>query len=156
LNPVNYDCQISESEHDRDIIQLALTETEYSPDWWRQVGAILVKDGKILYKVHNTHLPTEQNPYYEGDPRDFVKAGVSSEIATSMHCEAWIVAEAARTGTSLEGTDLSVTDFTCPLCAKLVAHSGIKRLFFRKGHASVDGESILKEKGVQIIWVKPN
>lgn len=153
LNPVNYDCEISESEFDREIMRLAYKEAGLSPDWWRQVGVVVIKDGKILFTSHNTHVPTEQNPYYEGDPRDFVKAGVSSEIATSMHGECDNICKAARIGTSLEGAYWYSTTFCCPLCSKMVALSGAKELFFSTGHASIDGERILKEYGVKITRV---
>ena len=47
-----------------------------------------------------------------------------------------------------------VTDFPCPPCAKLVAYSGIKKLFYLKGYAMLDGERILKDAGVEIIKIK--
>jgi len=54
----------------------------------------------------------------------------------------------------LSGADFYVTVFPCPDCTKLIAFSGVKRLFFKGGHASLDGVDILKAKGVEIIKVE--
>ena len=156
LNPINYDCAVSENEFDRQMMAFANNEASKSPDWWRQLGAVLVQEGKILYRVHNTHVPNEYGPYFDGDPRDFVKAGTSSEIATSAHCELQIVTWAAKRGITLLGSSIYVGCFPCPMCANLIALSGIKKCYFSTGHAVLDGESIMKEMGVEIIWVKPN
>jgi len=66
---------------------------------------------------------------------------------------AMLIAEAAKRGISLEGTNLYVTDFPCPPCAKLIARSGITRLYFSRGYAVLDGESTLKNKGVELVFV---
>ncbi len=123
-------------------------------DWWRQVGAVLIKDGAILYAAYNKHLPSEHTPYAVGDPRDFVQAGQHSELASAAHAEQQIIAFAARDGVSLKDTALLVTVFPCPVCAKLIALSGIRWLYFRSGHASLDGQHILKANHVELVLVQ--
>ena len=54
-----------------------------SSDWWRQVGAIAARDGKILGSAWNHHHPTEYSPYIDGDPRDGFSRGVR---ARSFDC----------------------------------------------------------------------
>ncbi len=134
-------------------MQDATHEGLRSSDWWRQVGAVLVKDGLCLASVHNTHLPTEQQPYIDGDARAHFHKGDHLELTTAIHAEAKLIAEAAKSGTSLEGCDLYVTDFPCPPCAKLIAFAGIKTVYYHKGYAVLDGESILQSRGVKIIQV---
>lgn len=146
--------RVSSRPHDIHYMALAADEGENTSDWWRQVGAVVVKDGKVIAKVHNKHLPSEQMPYVEGDPRDFVEAGTKTELATALHCEQQVVAEAARTGQSLAGASLYVTVFPCPVCAKLVAYSGIRKCYYSGGHASLDGERVLRSKNVELIYVK--
>jgi dCMP deaminase len=124
-----------------------------SPDWWRQVGAAVIKKGKITLQSHNTHVPSEHSPYINGDPRDFITAGKNPELATSLHAEQVIITEAARKGIPLEGASIYVTAFPCPVCAKLVAYSGIKKCFFRRGSATLDGEQILKSNRVKMIQI---
>jgi dCMP deaminase len=124
-----------------------------SGDWWRQVGAVVTRGWQIQLESFNHHVPSQLAPYAEGDPRDFVIAGTNTELATAMHAEQSIIAQAAKRGLSLDGVWLYVTVFPCPVCAKLVAYSGIKRVYFATGHASLDGQRILKDNGVEIINV---
>lgn len=150
---VHYD-RVSEDEFDRSMIGLAEEEAKTSSDWWRHVGVVVVNQGKQLFASHNQHVPSEYTPYIQGDPRDFVKAGERSELASAFHGEQVAIAKAASQGISLQGTSIYVTTFPCPVCAKLVAFSGIQKCFFKKGHASLDGEKVLKVKGVELILVK--
>lgn len=127
---------------------------EQSADWWRQVGAVLVQDGEILLAAYNQHVPDQYQTLFQGDPRGNFKKGQFIELTTAMHAEAAVIAEAARRGTSLDGVELYVTTFPCPNCAKLIAYSGIQKIYFQEGYSMVDGESILKEKGVEIVEVR--
>ncbi len=135
------------------MMKFAFVEGEKSADWWRQVGGILIKDDVIVLAAHNTHVPDPQMPYAFGDPRAIFKKGIHIEFSTADHAEAILIAEAARRGISLEGAKLFVTDFPCPPCAKLIARSGIKEVFFQKGYAVLDGEGILKNRGVKLIHI---
>ncbi len=162
-NPVNYD-RVSSKPFDRFVINLAKSEAMRSSDWWRQIGAVLInhsiieniKRENIVLADHNKHVPSEHMPYMYGDPRDFIKAGQSSELSSALHCEQAIIVEAAKRGIGLgQGNhSIYVTVFPCPVCAKLIAYSGIKRCFFSSGHSSLDGERILKSQEVEIILVQ--
>jgi dCMP deaminase len=149
---VHYD-RISNDELDRELMQLAANEAHKSSDWWRHVGALAAVSGVVILKEHNRHVPSEHMPYIFGDPRDFVKAGERSELSTALHGEQSLIARAACEGISLKGTSIYVTTFPCPVCAKLIAYSGISKLFFASGHANLDGESVLRSQGVEIIQV---
>jgi len=151
--PVEADQTISKDQNDQKIIALLQKEAEKSADWWRHVASAVVKDGKVVLVAHNRHLPSEQTPYVNGDPRSDFHKGVNLELSTAIHSEAALVAEAAQKGISLEGASLYVTTFPCPPCAKLIAFSGIKKLYYSGGYGVLDGETVLKNKGVEIIFV---
>lgn len=150
---VSPDIKMSEAEFDREMISVAQEEGARSTDWWRRIGSLAVKDGKILLRAHNIALPSDQIAYDEGDPRSNFKGGVHLESSLFLHSEAGLVAQAAKDGISLKGTDVYVDTFPCPPCAKQLAYSGIKRLFYRTGYNVLDGERILRGEGVQIIFV---
>jgi len=150
---VEYDAEISEADFDQQIMKLAHQEADKSPDWFRQVGAILVKDGKIISYHHNLRLPTPQAAYTEGDPRNYVELGTSTHLHNGLHAEQYAIAEAAQKGIALEDASLYVTTFPCPDCAALIAHSGIKQCFFATGYAALDGQTVLKNHGVKLIHV---
>lgn len=146
--------EISEKEFDKKMSKLAGEEAQKSSDWWRRIGAVLVKDDKVVLVNHNRHTPSEHMPYAVGDPRNGFNKGVAVELSTSIHSEAAIIAEAAAKGISLEGASLYVSIFPCPPCAKLIAYSGIKNLYYAGGYGVLDGENVLKARGVKIIFVK--
>lgn len=144
---------LSVSEFDREMMGRAIEESKESFDWWRQIGAVIAKDGEPLLVGRNEHMPDEQSPNVFGDPRSLAKRGTAINITTSAHAEVVLIGEAARRGMSLTGASLYVTDFPCPYCARLIAHSGITKCYFSRGYAVLDGGEFLKEQGVELIFV---
>ena len=134
---------ITEDEFARKMVAVAAAEGRKSADWWRQVGAVAVRDGQIVAQTHNTHLPSEQQPNIVGDGRAQFHKGEHIEATTAIHAEAKLIAEAAAVGCVLAGCDFYVTDFPCP----------IKRLYFEKAYAVFDGEEILRAADVELIQV---
>ncbi len=154
--PVNPDRVISTLELDQEIMKQAFAEANKSSDWWRQIGAIVLKEGKIILIGHNRPLPSEGIHNIFGDPRSNFDYGVSFELSKFIHAEAGVIAEAAKRGISLEGSSIYVTTFPCPVCGKSVALAGIKKVYYTEGYALLDAEDILKTFGVEIVLVKLN
>lgn len=152
-NTVLSEQEITADELQKKMLGLAISEANKSSDWWRHVGAVVVRDGKPLLTAYNHHLPSEHQPYFDGDARALFSAGVEIEYTSAIHAEADLIASAARAGIPLEGTELYVTTFPCPPCAKLVAAAGIKKLYFVDGYANFDGESVMRAAGVKIAEV---
>lgn len=134
-------------------LTLAFQEAEMSPDWWRQVGAVIARGGEILLVGHNYHLPNNRVTYELGDPRSLFKKGDYIELSVAQHAESGLIASAAAQGIKLDGSDIYVTTFPCPPCAKLIRDARIRRCFFSEGYSMLDGEEILKSGGVEIIHV---
>jgi dCMP deaminase len=151
--PASYEGSVALDDLSRSLALRATHEARLSSDWWRQVGAVAVRDGTVLGVAHNEHRPTEYAPYIQGDPRNDFSRGVHIELSTAIHAEAVIVARAARSGTSLDGADLYVSTFPCPGCARLVAEAGFRRCFFAGPYAMLDGDTVLSAAGVELIWV---
>lgn len=148
---------LSREKFDQQMMQLAYDQAAKSADWWRHVGAVLVKEGKVLLTAYNHHVPHEQQPYFDGDPRGNFKGGQQIELSTAMHAEADIICQAAKQGISTKGCTLYVSTFPCPVCAKLIAYSGITTVYFCEGYTRVDGAEVLQENKVALIKVElPN
>jgi dCMP deaminase len=145
---------ITRERFDQDIIRSAFRLATRSPDWWRQIGALLVREGEVLIATFNRHVPCEQSAYLEGDPRSNFEQGQYIECSSALHAEAGIVAEAARRGLSMDGCYLYVTTFPCPPCAYLCAHTGIRRLYYADGYSLVAGAETLQANDVEIIHVE--
>ncbi len=145
---------VSSAAFDRKIMQKAYAAAEMSSDWWRQAGAVLVKDGEPVLAAYNRHQPSEQTPYLYGDPRSNFEAGKNIEVSSALHAEIGLLTEAARRGMATEGADLYVTTFPCPPCAYACANSGIKRLFYTEGYSLVEGSNALRARGVELIRIE--
>ena len=130
-----------------------LEEATKSADWWRSVGVALVKDGEVIALAHNEHMPHEQLPNIFSDTRALFKKGININYATTAHAEVGVIAVAAKQGTSTEGAELFLTDFPCPYCARLIVKAGIKKIYFLKGYAVLEGDEFLKGEGVEVVQV---
>lgn len=149
---------ITDSEFDMQIMNRVQQNGQRSLDWWRQVGAAVVvqkgENREIAILSRNTHLPYDQQPYIDGDPRADFSSGVCIEFASSIHAEALAVAMAANQGLSMQNAWVYVSTFPCPVCAKLLAKTGISKLFYADGYSLIHGQEILENAGIEIIQVK--
>jgi len=131
-------------------LKKAKKEAQKSNCWWRQTGAVLVRKGKILLSAYNRMLPEKDECYKVGCVRDKIPPGKDLEICSAIHAEANIIAMAAKQGFSLKDSTIYLTHFPCPVCAKLIALSGIKNLFYEKGSSVFDGGLVLRAFKVKI------
>jgi dCMP deaminase len=144
---------ISRGEFEKEMMTTAVEEAQKSADWWRQVGTVIVKDGKVIAHGHNHHLPTDYHLSLFGDPRTNFDAGQRIDLSTAIHSEATVIASAAKSGLSLDGTCAFVTTFPCPNCARLLAEAGIKTVYYTKGYSLLDAEQVLNAFNVNIVLV---
>jgi len=150
---VNPDRKITEEEFHKEMILKTKELAKKSANWWRQLGVLLVKDGKILCEAFNKHVPTQENISVYGDLRMCFDAGENYQLSNSIHGEALLIANCAKKGIATENSDLYVTVFPCPTCAKLIAESGIKRVFYTSGYSLSDAEDIFKAYDIELVLV---
>lgn len=129
----------------------ALQLSEKSPDWWRQVGAVCFRGESVVGSAYNLHLPSNYEVLFVGDPRSSSSKGKDIDLSLALHAEAGIIAEAARLGKSLDGASLVVTTFPCPVCARLIAASGIKAVYYLEPYSMLDAELVLTSANVALI-----
>jgi dCMP deaminase len=144
---------VSEDDAYGALAQAAEDVAARSIDWWRQVGAALRFADGTVRAAANVHHPHALSPYAQGDPRSNFTQGVELELSTATHAEAALIAQAARDGHATAGGEIYVTDFPCPPCAKLIANAGLRRLYYRRGYAVLDGRDVLEGAGVEIVAV---
>lgn len=145
---------ISQKEFEQKTMAKAFMESGKSSDWWRHVGSLIFKNGQLVMAGHNQHLPTNDQQYKNSDPRISFTSGVGADFSSSIHAEANLIALAAKQGVSLDGAEMFVTTFPCPVCAKQIAVAGIKKVYYAKGYAVLDGLEIFQSFGVEIVLVK--
>ena len=91
----------------------------------RAVGAIIVKDNRILATGYN---------------------GVPSGIE---HCSVRGCQREAL-GVSIDNATLYCTNQPCILCAKMIINAGIKRIVIKEGYPDAGAEQMLAEAGLRV------
>ena len=107
----------------------------------RQVGALLVKDRMII------------SDGYNGTPSGFENICEDENGVTKpyvLHAEANAISKVAKSANSADGATLYVTASPCVECAKLIIHSGIKRVVYRDEYRLTDGIDLLRRAGIEV------
>lgn len=118
----------------------------------RQVGAIIVKENRILATGYNGAPMGCKHCTEIGCLRDElnIPSGQRHELCRAIHAEQNAMVQAAYSGTSIDGGTLFVTHQPCVLCAKMAINAGIKRVVFRGEYPDELSMQLLKEAGVSV------
>lgn len=153
-DPLSPDRVVSKDKLDTEIMNTVASTAAHSTNIWRRVSAALVKDGAVIMESSNRHQPLPHSSWTDGDPRNNSHRGMSIEVSTDMHAEAWLIAQSAKQGIALKGISIYVTTFPCPVCAKLIANAGIAKCYYAVGYSMLDGEEVLRANGVELTQVE--
>lgn len=97
----------------------------------RQVGAVIVKDRRILATGYNgapAGLPHCPPDGHEHDwPKGCMRAG---HCIRSLHAEQNALLQAAKIGIPCEGASMYVTCQPCNNCAKMIINAGIQSVIY--------------------------
>lgn len=132
---------------DRRYLRMAEIWSENSYCERRKVGALLVKDKMII------------SDGYNGTPAGFPNVCESEDGFTFpyvLHAEANAITKVARSNNSSEGSTLYVSASPCMECSKLIIQAGIKRVVFSDMYRITDGLDLLRQAGVEIVYLPLN
>ncbi len=119
----------------------------------RKVGAILVKDKRILTSGYNG-APTKVPHCIEtGCLREQlnVPSGEKHELCRGVHAEQNAIIQAANHGITVKGSVLYCTNQPCSICAKMIINAGIKKIYFKHGYNDPLAEEMFKQAGIALI-----
>ena len=137
---------------DKNFINIATELAKASKCVSKQVGAVIVKDGRILSTGYNGTPAGYINccEYWAGEytseHHDWSK---TYEIHAEMNAIIW----AARKGISIEDATIYVTLEPCSECSKNLIASGIKKIIYAKPYEHTHSDTISKfiiDNGVSI------
>lgn len=119
----------------------------------RQVGALIVKDKRILASGYNGAPAGVSHCAEVGCLRQQlnVPSGERHELCRAIHAEQNAIVQAAYSGTSVNGSTMYVSLQPCSLCAKLMINAGIRKLVFRGSYPDELALSMLNEAGVELV-----
>jgi len=102
----------------------------------RQVGAVLVKDKRILATGYNGVPSGVEHCEFVGCLRETlnIPSGERHELCRGVHAEQNALIWAAKYGVSTDGATLYCTHSPCLICAKILVQAGVKRVFYAEGY----------------------
>lgn len=119
----------------------------------RQVGAVIVKDKRILTTGYNGAPSGVFNCRDKGvcmrDEKG-IKSGTCQELCYAVHAEQNAIIQAAKMGISVDGATIYVTHQPCSICTKMIINSGIKRIVYVHPYPDEFALQLIKEANVQI------
>lgn len=116
----------------------------------RQVGAVIVKDKNILATGYNGAPSGVSHCLDVGCLREKlnIPSGERHELCRGLHAEQNAIIQAAKHGTTIDGSTLYCTTLPCIICSKMVINAGIKRIVYEVGYPDQLAEEMIKESGV--------
>jgi dCMP deaminase len=121
----------------------------------RQVGAVLVKDKRILATGYNGAPKGMRHCSEVGclRQREEVPAGERHELCRGIHAEQNAIVQAASFGVSISGSTLYCTHFPCVLCTKMIVNAGIRKIVVEEAYPDPLSKSMLEEAEVDLCVV---
>jgi len=118
----------------------------------RQVGAVLVKDKKILATGYNGAPSRLEHCLEVGclRKRQSIPSGERHELCRGLHGEQNAIIQAAYHGVEIRGATLYCTNHPCIICSKMIINAGIERVVYEDGYADALAKEMLKESGILI------
>jgi dCMP deaminase len=120
----------------------------------RQVGAILVRDKRILTTGYNGAPRGLKHCLELGGcqrERMGVPSGQRHELCRALHAEQNAIIQAALHGVQTTGATLYSTTQPCVLCAKMLINAGIERVVYRGPYPDDLAMAMLREAGVEVV-----
>ena len=119
----------------------------------RQVGAVLVKDKKILATGYNGAPSRLEHCLDIGclRERQGIPSGERHELCRGLHAEQNAIVQAAYHGIGIKGSVLYTTFSPCLLCTKMIINAGIAEVVYNQDYPLAGpAKALLKEAGVQL------
>jgi dCMP deaminase len=120
----------------------------------RKVGAIIVKDKRVLTTGYNGAPAGISSCVERGEclrEKMNIPSGTRAETCYAAHAEQNAIIQAARYGANIDGATLYCTHQPCVICAKMIINAGIKRVVYKEGYPDEFSIRLFEEAGTKII-----
>ena len=120
----------------------------------RQIGAVIVKDNRIITTGYNgapsglKHCTEMGGCYRE---KLGIPSGQRHELCRALHAEQNAIIQAANLGISTKDATIYVTLQPCVICAKMIINAGIIKVVYKGSYPDELSLNMLKEAGIQLI-----
>jgi dCMP deaminase len=134
-------------------LQLARQAATRSTCLRRQVGAVLVRDRRILATGYNGSPRGVAHCLDIGCLRDQlgIPSGERQELCRAIHAEQNAIIQAAVHGVAIEGATCYTTLQPCVLCAKMLINCGVREIHYAEGYPDELSREMFAEAGVVVV-----
>ena len=138
---------------DEYFMKITRTVAERSTCLRRHVGAVLVRDKRILSTGYNGSPKGIRHCSEVGCLRENkgVPSGERHELCRGLHAEMNALIQAANHGIGIEGATLYSTTYPCSLCAKMLINGGIVRIVAAEDYPDALAKEMLDEAKVEVV-----
>jgi dCMP deaminase len=118
----------------------------------RGIGAVLVKDKKILATGYNGAPSGLKHCEEIGCLREKLKipSGQRHELCRGLHAEQNVILQAALYGVSTKHSTLYITNQPCIICAKMLINAGIREIVIAGDYPDKLARQFLKEAKIKV------
>lgn len=119
---------------DEYFMELAFVVSKRSTCLSRHVGAVIVKDKRIMTTGYNGAPSGIESCLERGyciRREQGCNSGTNLEICRGSHAEENAIVQAAKFGISLSGGTVYCTHQPCLICSKMIINAGIRRVVFK-------------------------
>jgi dCMP deaminase len=122
----------------------------------REVGAILVKDKRILATGYNGAPAGLKHCEEVGCLREntSVPSGTRHELCRGLHAEQNVIIQAAYHGIAINGSTLYCTNKPCVICSKMIINAGIREILYGEGYDDPLSDQMFAEAGLQVMRLR--
>lgn len=139
---------------DRRFMELTELVGTWASCFRRKVGAIIVKDKRVLTTGYNGAPAGISSCMERGEclrEKMNIPSGTRAETCYAAHAEQNAIIQAARYGANIDGATLYCTHQPCVICAKMIINAGIRRVVYKEGYPDEFSIELFKEAGTEII-----
>jgi dCMP deaminase len=147
------DTQASRPSWDEYFMEITRLVAKRSTCTRRSVGAVLVKEKRIMATGYNGVPRGLRHCSVTGCLRTQlnIPSGERHEICRGLHAEQNAIIQAAVHGISIEGSTLYCTTQPCVICSKMLINAGILTVKFQGNYPDELSLSMLKEAGIELV-----
>lgn len=145
-------CVAKRPDDDTYFMGLAFIVAERSKCLRRKVGAVIVKNKRVLATGYNGPPSGVRHCDEIGCLRSDlnVPSGQRHELCLGLHAEQNAIIQAANQGISIAGARMYVTNRPCSVCAKMIVNAGIVEIIYAQGYDDLLSDFILTEGNVSM------
>jgi dCMP deaminase len=111
----------------------------------KAVGAVIVRDKTILSTGYNGSI--RGMPHCDDVGHDME----DGHCVATVHAEANAIVQAAKNGVSIENGEIYITASPCWNCFKLIANSGIRKIYYGEFYRDLKSVEVAKKLGIELI-----